>query len=671
VGNITQIFGGPLVRSRSHELPADQQIMEAMEATGFEAPDHIDIDGGLHRFSTNGKSGDKAGWYIMYPGPVVAGAFGDWRTGSQKTFIQDTGRELTMIESVENQKRVAEAKEKYLKERDSLKKVKGEALEDLYAGFIDATEDHPYLKDKGIQPHGAKVTGDGRLVLPLYTKDGNIQALQYINRDGKRFENSYAECFHMLGPQDSETAFITEGFADAATVVEETGLACYIAYSKHNLTKVAPIIKGLGLHKKLIIVADNDESGDGQRAAYEAGNLINSKVIVPPRLGDINDYRLAGESVSDLLMPSVLQPQDWLISADDFCKRPDPIKWLVKGWVQRNALHMVHGPSGGGKTFFVLDLVASIAIGKDWQGTKTRKGKVVYLAGEGHHGLKSRLAGWSQHHKSKLNNLWVSKSGCDLNTPDGYSKVVDSLRQAEIKPDVIVVDTLHRFLSGDENSALDAKTMLDACAGLMMEFGCSVILVHHTGVGEKAQDRGRGSSAWRGALDIEINVKPGDEDKDEPITVSQLKSKDAELAKPRPFELISIPVNGWIDEDGEQVTTAILKASAKDVPKEKASKTNSKINALTNRLYKAWKHGVSARNDNQQPVISREELKAYLSEVEGKTQSNIKQELAPNKEERMVGCLIKNGIIEKDDELFIVVDGTTLSIFSVFEQSQK
>ena len=54
--------------------------------------------------------------------------------------------------------------------------------------------------------------------------------------------------------------------------------------------------------------------------------------------------------------------------------------------------------------------------------------------------------------------------------------------------------------------------MLDACGHLQAEFGCAVILVHHTGVSDEAQHRARGSSAWRGALDIEISVVPGGED---------------------------------------------------------------------------------------------------------------------------------------------------------------
>lgn len=73
--------------------------------------------------------------------------------------------------------------------------------------------------------------------------------------------------------------------------------------------------------------------------------------------------------------------------------------------------------------------------------------------------------------------------------------------------------------------------MLDACATIMQEFDCSVVLVHHTGVSEEAQHRARGSSAWRGALDIEVSVKPGNSDK--PIEVLQRKMKDAEESPSR------------------------------------------------------------------------------------------------------------------------------------------
>jgi hypothetical protein len=90
---------------------------------------------------------------------------------------------------------------------------------------------------------------------------------------------------------------------------------------------------------------------------------------------------------------------------------------------------MVHGPSGGGKTFVVLDWCLRMASGSpDWAGYKVKAGNVVYLAGEGHHGLKSRIAAWKNHNTQDRLNMWLSKDGCDLNTPTGYLKVVSNLR---------------------------------------------------------------------------------------------------------------------------------------------------------------------------------------------------------------------------------------------------
>ena len=125
-------------------------------------------------------------------------------------------------------------------------------------------------------------------------------------------------------------------------------------------------------------------------------------------------------------------------------------------------------------------------------------------------------------------------------------KVVESVRALKIKPNVITVDTLHRFMAGDENSAQDAKTMLDACAALMLEFSCTVILVHHTGVSEEAQHRARGSSAWRGALDIEISIVPSKPDK--PMEIVQRKSKDAEMAQTVYVELEPVAIPGWLED---------------------------------------------------------------------------------------------------------------------------
>ncbi len=42
------------------------EIREVMQQTNLRAPDQIHINGQIHRFSTNGKKGDKAGYYCFW-----------------------------------------------------------------------------------------------------------------------------------------------------------------------------------------------------------------------------------------------------------------------------------------------------------------------------------------------------------------------------------------------------------------------------------------------------------------------------------------------------------------------------------------------------------------------------------------------------------------------------
>jgi putative DNA primase/helicase len=274
-----------------------------------------------------------------------------------------------------------------------------------------------------------------------------------------------------------------------------------------------------------------------------------------------------------------------------------------------------------------------------------RHGTVVYLAGEGHHGLRGRVAAWKQHKAVTALDMWLSRHGLDLNTPQGYQKTADAIRALPNSPEIIVVDTLHRFLDGDENSAQDAKGMLDACAALINEFEASVILVHHTGVNAEAQHRARGSSAWRGALDIEISVVPGDT-----IEIVQRKSKDAEEAKPVFAELQSMPIKGWLDEDGEQVTSAVLVAGARP---EKA-KRDSPLAKHQKLFENAW-WSTGAEDVDGQPYLTRAALAQKL-ESDGMAERTVKNMINPSYDNKLIGALILANMIEKHADGWIVID---------------
>lgn len=634
--DVTHIFGGPW------RLPTpvaiDEQIRHAMSAAGIKPPATIEMDGKLHRYATGSKGQpghDKPGWYVFFPDGVPAGMFGDWRTGVSSTWRADIGRELTAPEVASVSRRQAEARAA----RDAKASSAADSVELIWSQAGAASPDHPYLVRKGVGAHGLRITGDGRLMAPLFAFDGSLSSLQYIDAEGGKLYHPGGATggrFWSVGPLEGDTIYIAEGFATAATIHEVTGRPCVVAYSASNLVPVTGSLQAAYPTARLVIVADNDASGVGQRYGEQASARHGARLILVPIPGDANDYRAAGHDLAALLNPTSDQ---WLIPADDFSAQPAPISWLVKGWLQDRALIMVHGPSGGGKTFVVLDWVLTMASGRrEWNGRKVRPGPVVYLAGEGHQGLRGRVAAWKQHHEVRSLSMWLSKGGCDLNTRDGLRRVVDAVRELPITPSVIVVDTLHRFLNGDENKAQDAKTMLDACAELMETFAATVILVHHTGVSDEAQHRARGSSAWRGALDIEISVVPGSQ-KGDPLQVVQRKSKDAELSDDIVAELVSVPIDGWLDEDGEQVSSAIVALTNR----QPAQKDSAKTHQHQQTFRRAWEHGGAVWRDSL-PYVSRDVLRSVFL-MDGISEKAVRNYLNPNASHKPVHVLTQAGYV--------------------------
>ena len=672
MADLRSILGGPWSPPAQKILDRPEvQLANVIREAGLLAPEQIIIDGQIHRFTTGtkGKSGetDKSGYYVVFPDSIMpSGCFGDWRSDIRQNWHADVGRELTPAENIAFAHRSREAQILRDAERKKSQEVASDVVSQIWSKGMGADPDHPYLSRKQIQPHGARITGDGRLMVPLFSEDGELCSIQYISQDGtKRYHDgaSTGRNFWQIGTNDEPgTIYIAEGYATASSIHEATNRLVIIAYSASNLVPVLEIMREkYGKEQDIVIVADNDASGTGQRYAEQAAAKYGARIVMPPMLPgrqqtDANDYVVAGQDLALLLNPAKIE---WLIHADEFSAQPAPISWLIKHWAQKDALMMIHGPSGGGKTFVVLDWCLRIASNMaEWANNKVNHGPIVYLAGEGHHGLRGRVAAWKHHHKVAKLNMWLSKAGCDLNTSQGYMQVVEHISQLPAPPVLIVVDTLHRFLSGDENSAQDAKTMLDACAKLMQEYNCSVALVHHTGVSEDAQHRARGSSAWKGALDIEVSIVPGSATT--PLQIIQRKSKDAELAQTIHAELLQVAIPGWIDEDGEQVTSAVINIVDAPVTQDKPE---SKLSRFKKQIEAAWfDSGAEMRSDI--PYISRSGMGQYLAK-NGRKERTILNDMNASRQENIIGALLLGEIIEPFEHGWIVKNMVLASIMKI------
>lgn len=653
MADIANIFGGAFTPPEPERLdPPDVQMIDAIMAHGYAPPKRIIFDGEIHRFSASGKPKDDTGWYIAYDGKIHAGAFGCWRESTSINWREDIGRDFTPMEEIEHANRVKEIRRQAEAAREQKQEAAAETSSAIWANASEASDDHPYLKRKGVKSHGLRITGDGRLIVPRLDESGEVASLQFIDADGdKKFKGGgkATGTFFYIGHQDSstKTVYLAEGYATAASIHEATGQPCFIAFNAGNMLAVSKVIR-THFQGDLCIVADHDAENantgrrEGIYRAQEAAKETRARVVYPPHEGmDANDYAQAGNDLAALLNPPA---NDWLVHADEFSGKPAPISWLIKGFIQRESLAMIHGPSGGGKTFIVLDMCLSVAAGlPDWMGNKIKPAPVVYLAGEGHAGLRGRIAAWKQENQVFKLKMWVSRAGTDLNTPDGLNVAFTALDSLPEPPSLVVVDTLHRFLNGDENSSQDAKTMLDACNEIQRRYDATVVLVHHTGVNEEAQHRARGSSAWRGALENEFSVVPAKDE--QPMQIVCRKMKDAELPETIYGRLISVPINGWLDEDGEQVTSAIFMPEEK--PPESVNMDAELIQAKT-AFRSIWQSTGKELDVEGSPMVAKAALKRYLMTEHEKTASTADKYLQPSSP-HWFGRLIGTGNLKRSE----------------------
>ncbi|GFE84980.1 hypothetical protein GCM10011487_69800 [Steroidobacter agaridevorans] len=245
-----------------------------------------------------------------------------------------------------------------------------------------------------------------------------------------------------------------------------------------------------------------------------------------------------------------------LLTLDEFITQPK-VAYHIRGLIPAGAIVLVFGAPKSGKTFVVCDLAMHAAHGIDWHGRKiTAPLRVVFLAGEGINGLRVRLRAWQHAHKCREEATFRLLPE-PLSLPDRTKEAIAALRA--FKPDLVVVDTLNAFFgTGDENSTQDMSLFIAAVRQLRDAFGCSILVIHHTGLSDSGRERG--SSVLRGAADVIVQVARSKPDSDL-IAFQVIQARDLEPWE-TPIALRLDPVEiDWTDEGGDALQTCIVQAS--------------------------------------------------------------------------------------------------------------
>ena len=344
--------------------------------------------------------------------------------------------------------------------------------------------------------------------------------------------------------------------------------------------------------RKSVPFGFDDEIPTGGDASFYANDPLNEAPAqsTPPTRAAVPS---AGETTQQPPQNETTQQGDAdalpvIFSAADFCADRKDVQWLIKGHVQKDGLMMVYGESGAYKSFLVLDQALTIAAGlPDWNGAKVTPATVLYLTGEGKTGLQKRIAAWAQEHGAPLSELHFYAGPFTIAMNGDEKTLIDAVKAANVKPDWIIFDTLIHYLNGDENKAQDARDLIIGCNAVKNVFGCAVTLIHHVGVSEDAKHRARGSSAFRGAMDIEVEISAEPlADNKKRVKMKQTKNKDYEPAGDMTFTPKRVEINGWADEDGDVITSLVLEPETEQ-QSERALSIPQKFQALVASYRKA------------------------------------------------------------------------------------
>lgn len=234
--------------------------------------------------------------------------------------------------------------------------------------------------------------------------------------------------------------------------------------------------------------------------------------------------------------------------------------WLIENWIPQSSLVCTYAPSGSLKSFLVLDQALHICTGATWNGSPSKKGAVLYIAGEGRNGLIKRIAAWRKHYKNEvLENFYLSNSAIELLDNTNVEQVIKEAKgYAEKHGEVsmIVVDTLNRnFGSGDENKTQDMTAFINAVGRLQAQTSSCVHIVHHTSKADSSV--ARGSGALRAALDCEfmIDAQKAKTDRVTAITLSCKKMKDDDFPEPIKFKPLTVDLG---NKDGVSISSLVL-----------------------------------------------------------------------------------------------------------------
>ncbi|MEY4863789.1 MAG: hypothetical protein RLZ51_1884 [Pseudomonadota bacterium] len=509
---------------------AERRFMDLAASIGIDTRDLQSFgptDDIVRVATTQDKRGKRSGWYSLHEeAGLLYGIVGNWQTGEQAKFY---GREVSQID--DDLLRTMRIKQE-VREREAAELKRRNAAEaaEMIRHLPPCPDSHPYLVRKRVKAHGALLVGSD-LLLPLYDAAGNVVSTQTIAADGDKTFRTGCTSKGMFGiGSPTATVVVCEGFATGASIHEATGLRVYVVFSAGNLPALIGDIAEIEAVNgaQIVIAADNDLSGTGQREAEKAAEKIGgAQVLMPGEVGaDWNDIAIRRPEELRKAFAEI-RPlfQSWEVI--DFAALPRR-QWVYGHTYIRQFCSITVAPGGLGKSTLVLTEAIAMATGRNLLGVEVKeKLRVVYFNAEDPLvELQLRVAAiclrFGIDQRELVGKLFL-QSGRDneiiLATGDPGELIEAAFTRIEafVKfhgVDVVILDPLANMHESEEDNRTYRK-LGKRLSRMADAYHLACHLVHHTkklnGMAATVEDS-RGGSALIGAVRVARAINPMEPD---------------------------------------------------------------------------------------------------------------------------------------------------------------
>ncbi|MCU0918616.1 MAG: toprim domain-containing protein [Planctomycetes bacterium] len=269
-----------------------EDFIYSIQAAGLIPPEWpLQVDGQIHRYATNGRRSDDAGWYVLHMvytgrGTRLYGAAGDWRSGTV-VFWHSGGETQSPSEAAALRVEIERQQRERARERRERHHRGRQQAEALWAAATSCAEPHPYLTAKGLPADFGLGLDNGDLLVPMRDWNGDLHNLQRISPEGRKLYGSgrAAGLVHVMGRLDGRSVILAEGYATArSALLADLAETVVVAFSAGQLKAAATEIRRRFPRALRWVLADNDRQTPGNpglTAAKEAATAIGGNVLVP------------------------------------------------------------------------------------------------------------------------------------------------------------------------------------------------------------------------------------------------------------------------------------------------------------------------------------------------------------------------------------------------------